>query len=83
MNKIFEHWEIMAGSIASIFAYFRGRKVKRLDEISRLQEVYNTFTSDMTKKYEDMKSEIERLNSIVERLEKENSDLKKQLKHAN
>lgn len=83
MNKIFEHWEIMAGSIASIFAYFRGRKVKRLDEISKLQEVYNTFTTDMNQKYEDMKGEIKRLNSIVERLQKENYELKKQLKNAN
>lgn len=83
MNKIFEHWEIMAGSIASIFAYFRGRKVKRLDEISRLQEVYNTFTTDMNQKYEDMKGEIKRLNSIVERLQKENHELKQQLKNAN
>ena len=83
MNRIFEHWEILAGSIASIFAYIRGRKVKRLDEISKLQEVYNTFTTDMNKKYEEMKGEIKRLNSIVERLEKENTDLKKQLKHAN
>jgi predicted RNase H-like nuclease (RuvC/YqgF family) len=76
MNKLIDHWEIFAGAIGSVFAYIRGRRVKRLDEISKLQEVYNTFTSDMNKKYEEMKQEIRRLNEKIERLEKENFELK-------
>lgn len=83
MNKILDHWEIFAGSIASIFAYIRGRKVKRLDEISKLQEIYNKLFDDMNDKYEQMKVEIKRLNDKIEHLELENAQLKKKLRNAN
>lgn len=83
MNRLIEHWEIFAGTMASIVAYFSGKKVKRLDEISKLQEIYNKLFDDMNDKYEQMKVEIKRLNAKIDYLEKENAQLKRDLRNAN
>lgn len=86
MNKVIEHWEILAGMVASVVAYFSGKKRKRLDEISTLQNIYNKLFEDMNEKYEQMKVEITNLraevkqsNEKISKLESENHKLRKEL----
>jgi predicted nucleic acid-binding Zn-ribbon protein len=79
MNKIIENWGLILATLTTAIAYVTGRKSKRLDEVEKLQKAYNGFVEDMTKKYDDMKSEIVGLKKEIYDLRKENTHLKRRL----
>jgi predicted nucleic acid-binding Zn-ribbon protein len=79
MNKLIENWGLILATLSTVIAYVTGRKSKRLDEVEKLQKAYNGFVEDMTKKYDDMKSEIVGLKKEIYDLRKENTHLKRRL----
>ena len=89
-----ENWEILTGLIASIVAYFGGKKIKKAEEnkansdaLTSMQSTYDTFVQDLKQRYDELKEEQRHFRSelifykeqIVE-LQKSNSELLKELK---
>jgi len=89
-----DNWQILAGFITSIFAFFSGKKMKIADEkkatseaLETMQRTYDTFVNDFRERYNEIKEELktyreEQLttrNEIVQ-LRQENTELRKELK---
>lgn len=88
MIRLLEHWEILAGMVASFFAYLGGKKIKRIEEkkagsdaVSSMQLVYDNFVKDIEQRYVDMKKEMQSLKDEVHQLRIENDKLRKELRN--
>jgi hypothetical protein len=74
---IFENWEIIAGLIGSVFAYFGGLKVQRqsvrtseLENIKTVREIEKTLLTDMKTQVEQIVEVNSYLKKVVEEQEK-------------
>jgi predicted nucleic acid-binding Zn-ribbon protein len=69
-NFLIENYQIIAGSIMSIFAYFGGKKIKIAEEnkatsdaLTSMQTTYDVFVNDLRERYNELKEEINNLKS--------------------
>ena len=74
---------VIPSAISSLLAYIVGYRKSvadlessRLDNLEKSIRVYNTIIEDMSKKIEDLTSEVSKLELRVEELMKENKSLR-------
>lgn len=86
MIRLLEHWEILAGMVASFFAYLGGKKIKQIEEkkagsdaVASMQTVYDNFVKDMEQRYSDMKEEVLTVKGEVVQLRAENNELRREV----
>ena len=82
MNDYLE--EVLSGLIASIVAYFLGRKkgtyeAQKLqgEALQTTQQVYDKLVSDVNQKFTELKEEITKLKGLVKEMEKELEECRK------
>jgi hypothetical protein len=83
-----ENWQILAGIVGSIIAFFGGQKMKSIEEkkansdaVLSMQTVYDNFVKDIESRYADMRDQMQEVRTEVIQLRKENSELRKELRN--
>lgn len=92
-NFLIENYQILAGGVAAIIAYFRGKKTREAEEnkatsdaLTSMQSTYDVFVNDLRDRYNELKEEVNYLknsdtqNKIeIKELRIENKNLVKEL----
>lgn len=91
---ILQHWELLAGAITSVSAFFGGKKLNKAketkstsDALTSMQSTYDTWVNDFKNRYDELKDEIKmyrgeqlKLRDEIFQLRKENGELRRELK---
>ncbi|WP_121665231.1 hypothetical protein [Mesonia aquimarina] len=83
MTKIIlDNWQLISGAIASVFAFFGGRKLKKINEkkeeanaLQTFKEVYDGMASGIKKEIEDIKLENREQRKTMRLLQEDNGKL--------
>jgi len=60
-NFFIENWEIISGAFASVIAFFGGRRAKKVDALTSMQNSYNEWVKDQNARYSELKEDFDQM----------------------
>lgn len=87
MSFIIENWQLITGGIVSVFTFFGGQKMKKIEvkkadseALTSMQQAYNEFVIDQKERYVEIKGELIYVREQTKRLQQDCFDLKSEVK---